>query len=148
MSVTLSLTGTKELRDALRRVGAEAEREVLDAVRVTAQMVRSNAQKSIARGTKSGAYYDKTNPRRTHRASGPGEAPASDTGRLIGSIRADVSGKSASVIADTVYAAALEFGTSKIAARPFMIPAMEAERPAWDRRLRAVIDKAAKKGGR
>lgn len=142
--IRASLTGSKELKAALKRIGSNADKEIKAAVRITAQAVRVHAQRSIARGTKSGTVYDKTQPRRSHRASAPGEAPATDTGRLIGSIRANVTGTSASVIVDTVYAAALEFGTSTIEARPFLIPALERERPAWDRRLNQVVEKASK----
>jgi HK97 gp10 family phage protein len=145
---SVRLTGNKELKDTLRRLGVNADKELADAVRMTAQSIRGNAQRLIARGTKSGEVYDKTNPRRTHRASAAGEPPASDTGRLIGSIRADVAGKEASVSANTVYAAPLEFGTRDIAPRPFMIPALEAERPAWQRRLRDAVDKASKRAQR
>jgi len=140
------LTGTKELKEALKRLGVNADKELADAVRMTAQAIRSTAIKSIQRGTKSGDVYEKTNPRRTHRASAAGEPPASDTGRLVGSIRADIAGKEASVSANTVYAAPLEFGTSKMKPRPFMIPALEAERPSWERRLRQAVDKATKRG--
>lgn len=142
--IRASLTGSKELKAALKRIGSNADKEIEAAVRITAQAVRVHAQRSIARGTKSGTVYDKTQPRRSHRASAPGEAPATDTQRLIGSIRANVTGTSASVIVNTVYAAALEFGTSTIEARPFLIPALERERPAWDRRLNQVVEKASK----
>ena len=144
------LTGTRELKEALTRLGVNADKELSDAVKMTAQGIRSNAIKSILRGTKSGTVYEKTNPRRTHRASAPGEAPASDTGRLAGSIRADIAGKEASVSANTVYAEFLEreFGTSKMEARPFMVPALEAERPAWERRLKQAVEKATRRAAR
>ena len=145
---SVRLTGTKELKETLRRLGVNADKELSDAVRMTAQGIRNNAIKSIARGTKSGDVYDKTNPRRTHRASAPGEAPASDTGRLVGSIRADIAGKEANVSANTAYAEPLEFGTRNMEPRPFMVPALEAERPAWERRLAQAVDKATKRAAR
>jgi HK97 gp10 family phage protein len=141
---SVRLTGTKELKDALKRLGVNADKELADAVRLTAQSIRGNAQKAIARGTKSGIVYEKTNPRRVHTASAAGEAPATDTGRLVGSIRADVAGKEASVSANTVYAAPLEFGTRDMQPRPFLVPALEAERPAWERRLRDAVTKATR----
>ena len=142
------LTGTRELKEALTRLGVNADKELSDAVKITAQAIRNNAIKSIARGTKSGDVYDKTNPRRTHRASAPGEAPASDTGRLVGSIRADIAGKEASVSANTVYAEPLEFGTRNMEPRPFMVPALEAERTAWERRLKQAVEKATRRAAR
>lgn len=138
------LTGTVELKRALREFGINADKELAAIVRGTAQNVRSNAIKSIQRGTKSGIEYEKYSPRRTHRASAPGEAPATDTGRLVGSIQANIEGKSAEVSANTEYAAYLEFGTRTIEPRPFLFPALEQERPAWERRLNGIVDKASK----
>jgi HK97 gp10 family phage protein len=62
----------------------------------------------------------------THIASSPGNPPAIDTGRLRQGLRteynqADLSG---TAIASTEYAASLEFGTEKMAPRPFMRPAL------------------------
>jgi phage gpG-like protein len=141
---TAGLTGTAELQRALREFGINADRELMAIVKGTAQNVRTHAIKSIQRGTKSGVTYKKTNPNRTHRASAPGEAPATDTGRLAGSIRADIEGKSAEVSANTEYASPLEFGTQKIEPRPFLFPALEKERTAWERRLNGIVEKAAK----
>ena len=107
---TAGLTGTAELQRALREFGINADRELMAIVQGTAQNVRTHAIKSIQRGTKSGVTYEKKSPKRTHTASAPGEAPATDTGRLAGSIRADIEGKSAEVSANTEYAPWLEFG--------------------------------------
>ena len=46
-----------------------------------------------------------------------------DTGRLRGSISVNADGSKAVVCANTDYAAYVEFGTSKMAAQPFMVPA-------------------------
>jgi HK97 gp10 family phage protein len=145
---SVRLTGNKELKDALRRLGVNADKELADAVRMTAQGIRGNAQKLIARGTKSGAVYKSSVANRMHRASAPGEAPASDSATLVGSIRADVAGKEANVSANTKYAASLEFGTRNMEPRPFMVPAMESERPSWERRLREAVTKATRRAGR
>jgi HK97 gp10 family phage protein len=140
----LTLTGSAELQAALKEFGIQADKELAMAVRGTAQNIRSHAIKSIQRGPKSGTVYEKGTPKRTHRASAPGEAPATDTGRLVGSINASVEGKTAEVVADTEYATWLEFGTQDMGARPFMAPAVEKERPAWEKRLDRIVDAAAK----
>jgi HK97 gp10 family phage protein len=142
MSVTL--TGDKQLLANLRKFGAAADRYVADVVNGTAQNIRTTAIKSIQRGPKSGIVYDKTNPNRTHRASAPGQAPASDTGRLANSITAEISGKEATITAGTEYAAPLEFGTRDIEPRPFMVPAMEQERPKFNDRLQKIVDAGTK----
>lgn len=138
------LTGTAELKRALAEFGINADKELSAIVRGTAQNVRSHAIRSIQRGTKSGITYEKIDPRRTHRASAPGEAPATDTGRLASSIQADIEGKNATVFTNVEYAPWLEFGTRTIEPRPFMFPALEKERPAWNRRLNTIVDQAAK----
>ncbi len=60
----------------------------------------------------------------THVASAPGEPPAPDTGRLRNSTQGEVfatsDGALGIVSVNTEYAAALELGTDKIAARPFI----------------------------
>ena len=144
MTAALNLSGVPELRAALKEFGLQADKQLQDIVRGTAQNVRSHAIRSIQRGPKTGDLYEKTNPTRTHRASGPGEAPATDTGRLANSITASIAGKSAEVRAEVDYAVYLEFGTRTIAPRPFMIPALEQERPKWEARLQRIVDEAAK----
>jgi len=63
---------------------------------------------------------------RTHTASAPGEAPAVDTGHLINSIQSRIiSDTEAEITIPAEYAEALEFGTSKMAARPYVEPAIE-----------------------
>lgn len=140
----MRLTGTDELRRALREFGINADRELAQIVNGTAQNIRTHAIKSIQRGTKSGIVYEKTSPKRTHTASAPGEAPATDTGRLANSIQADIQGKQATVFTNTEYAPWLEFGTQDMEPRPFMFPAMEKERPKFQDRLNRVVDVAAK----
>lgn len=140
----MRLTGTDELRRALREFGINADREIAGIVNGTAQNIRTHAIKSIQRGTKSGIVYEKTSPKRTHKASAPGEAPATDTGLLANSIQADIEGRQATVFTNTEYAPWLEFGTQSIEPRPFMFPAMEQERPKWEARLNRIVDAAAK----
>lgn len=88
---------------------------------IAAIVDNSLRQKGTGRVYKRGA--------RTHTASAPGNAPASDTGRLRGAVDTQVTVTSREVIgtisANTEYALPLELGTSKMAARPFLRPAIE-----------------------
>ena len=140
------LTGTAELKRALAEFGINADRELMAIVQGTAQNVRTHATRSITRNsTKSGRTYEiKGPPKRTHRASAPGEAPANDTGALARSIQANIEGKTAEVFTNIEYAAWLEFGTLNIEPRPFLFPALEKERPKWDARLNRIVEQAAK----
>lgn len=67
-----------------------------------------------------------------------------DTGRLRSSIthQVDADGLSAVVGTNVDYAPHVEFGTSRMAAQPFLFPAMESHRPEFLRRLRAALGEA------
>lgn len=78
-----------------------------------------------------GRVYRRGN--RIHIASAPGQMPAIDMEQLISSlshqiIRGQYKGY---YYTDTGYAVFLEYGTSKMAARPFMTPAAEQARPRF-----------------
>ena len=106
-----------------------------------ANLVRNTAVESIVQGAKSGVTYRKYNPRRVHTASAAGEAPASDTGYLVNNIfvNIDADGFGASVESRADYSSFLEFGTTKMAARPFMQPALEENRPKIKRLQNQMI---------
>ena len=143
--VTMQLEGGDQLAAALRAYGAAAERHVGDAVNATGLELRGDIVKRIQQGPASGVTYEKYNPRRTHTASAPGQAPATDTGRLASSVDFKREGPmSATVGSQVAYAAMLEFGTSRIDPRPAWVPATEAMRPKFRQRLEAALERAAK----
>lgn len=89
----------------------------------------------LMQGTKTGREYPRPNGM-MHQASAPGEAPAVDTGNLFNSIRAEMTGPQSGVVYTHVeYAPILEYGSAKMAARPFFAPATEAAWPEFMRRL-------------
>lgn len=94
------------------------------------QMVMNEAKQSIHSHGSSGRTYQKYNPRRTHTASSAGNPPNTDTGYLANNIflQIDSDGLGASVESRAEYSDYLEFGTSKMRARPFLQPALEANR--------------------
>lgn len=114
-----------------RAVIKDYEGDLRQLVGRAGNLVRNTAVQSINQGAKSGVMYEKYNPRRTHRASAAGEPPATDTGFLVNNIalKLDVDGLGASVESRADYSQFLEFGTSKMAARPFMQPALEENKP-------------------
>lgn len=82
--------------------------------------------------------------------SAPGEAPAVDTGRLRASIAHRVemeSGEAVGLVGTSVeYAPWLEFGTTRMQARPFMVPAIERNREWIRNKLAAVVKDSASAG--
>ncbi len=109
-------------------------------VRRAALGVQSRAREAMAE-PKHGRVYRRGRGR-VHRASAPGEAPAIDTGALANSIQVDVVGETEAVVyTNQKYAAPAEFGTARMAPRPFMKPAADAERGDFERAARAVLKK-------
>ena len=113
----VAIKGLKQHRERLRRLPALAEKAVEQALFAGAEYIANEAALSITAGAVSG---------KNHVDSAPGEAPNADTHRLDRSIEGTRAGRlKAKVTANSGYAAALEFGTSKVAARPFMRPARD-----------------------
>lgn len=130
---------TKFEKDQIReRVGRAAMRAV---VRGT-ESIRNEAINLILSTAKSGRVYQRRGI--VHYASAPGEPPASDTGNLVRSIttqydRSTLTGK---VIVTAAYGPYLEFGTAKMAPRPFLRPAVANRRDAIEADIAAEIEKA------
>lgn len=125
--VTVKWKGVSETQAKIRGLGPMLIAGTMDGLKALGLMIQSRARELIQRGSKTGRLYQKYGPRRSHRASGPGEAPATDTGRLVSSIQSDVveTEREVQVSAGTAYAKMLEYGTRMMAARPFLLPALE-----------------------
>ena len=106
------------------------EADFIKAIAVSGNWVRNEAVKSIQEHRSSGKTYEKYSPRRTHKASTAGNPPNTDTGYLAGNIHLviDLNRLGCSVESRSDYSSALEFGTSSMAARPFLQPALESQR--------------------
>lgn len=137
----------RQLERNLDKAFASIEKEVNKALVASGQLLQGEMRRSIARGIKTGDVYQKYNPRREHRASAPGQAPASDTGRLANSIQMqpDLKRNRVDVVVDDArveYAKFLEYGTATIQERPFMRPAIKKHR----RRIEKAMREAIKRG--
>ena len=86
MKIQVKVKGIKKAMDSLKSLEKDLEAPFRDVILGGAQLIRSEAVKSIMQGPKTGRIYEKYNPRRTHKASAPGQAPASDTGNLVRNI--------------------------------------------------------------
>lgn len=140
MAIKLDIQGQDQLISAIKKYGAKAIDRIEEAVQVTALDIEADAVKSIQRGSKTGRTYKKSSPNRLHRASAPGEAPASDTGRLAGSIDSvKLTPLSYEVGTLLKYGEWLEFGTTKIAERPWLRPSVQRARSEFFRRLKIAL---------
>lgn len=114
----------KGARAHIRRLqvlsGPTMTREIGAALFAGGELIETHAAQSITRGAASG---------KGHVPSKPGEAPKADTHVLDRAIETTQPGPLlVEVASNAPYSAPLEFGTSRMAARPFMRPARDAKR--------------------
>jgi HK97 gp10 family phage protein len=99
--------------------------------------------KESMQGPKSGRLYKVSRTGKLHRASAPGQAPAIDTGNLVNSIQHEqVGSEDARVFTHVEYAPYLEFGTARMAPRPFMTPAAIKSAKFLAKRILQEVNKA------
>lgn len=131
ITVTVQLNRLPEITEQIRSRMAEA-------VERTCLGIETDMKLSMAE-PKSGRTY-KRGKAGTHTASAPGEAPAIDYGELVNSIGHKMTGAmEGEVTVGAEYAEALEFGTSKMAPRPFALPAVEKARRPFAARVRRAV---------
>jgi len=110
-------------------IAAKLPREAAKITEKKALRIEETAKTSMA-GPKSGRMYG------AHQASAPGESPAIDTSNLANSIGTEaMGGASHMVYAGTEYALSLEFGSPRVAPRPFLGPAASQEEPEFLREM-------------
>ncbi len=116
--------GLSETLDNLGRLGMALKGDdVTTAMFAGGQVVAGYAKISIQAGNKTGKVYQHGNV--SHQASAPGQAPATDTGMLVNSIGVRRGDQAAIVVVAARYGRDLEFGTSRMAARPYLRPALD-----------------------
>lgn len=117
-------------KNDLKKLKRMAPARAGQAIRALALEGEAYSKQLINESPATGRVYQRGSV--THIASSPGEAPRSDTGTLIDSIRVEKAGRfNQNLIAATEYAEFLEFGTEDMEARPFFGPTvMHLERVA------------------
>lgn len=115
------ITGNGRVSRRLNGLAGKEKVELVGrALFVGGDMVRAEASRLITEGAVSG---------KNHIPSLPGNPPLNDSGHLRSNIHVEQPAPlRVLVVADAEYAAALEYGTSKMAERPFMRPATEHKR--------------------
>ena len=143
LRLDVQIEGAKELRQAFDRIGDRAVEELAFALVKGANTVVDDIVYNIQRGDKTGRTYG------NHQASAPGEYPATDTGFLVNHIVADDSAKElgdgviyVAVQSEAPYSEALEFGTRKMAPRPFMRPSLDNKKDEVVRDVQQALDAA------
>jgi hypothetical protein len=79
----------------------------------------------------------------THRASAPGQYPATDTGRLASSVMVNLptpASMTGEVGTNVLYGKWLEFGTTRMAARPWLLPSFTQAKIGIEKKLRDNLE--------
>lgn len=168
--VNVEVRGLRDVQNSIRMFGAEVVAGVKKALDSTGIEMVSDVRDAIKHGPKSGTVYyripgekymtiragSETGPpvafvpgggkqgiSLVHQASAPGQAPASDTGALAGSIYYRMIDQFTLAVGSRLpYSEMLEFGTMKIKPRRAWIPAAERAAPRLEKRIRRVIAEA------
>jgi HK97 gp10 family phage protein len=120
------IEGLNALNATLAKLAKDAGRFSMSAYIAGGKLVETDAKKSIqskspgqmvTRYREGGASYD-------HLASSEGNAPNTDTGRLVSSINTEPTKDAVFVGTSLEYGKFLEFGTSVMGERPWLIPAL------------------------
>lgn len=135
----VKMVGRQRVRARIEGLASEyMVAEVSKALFVAGNMVQVYAQHSITEGSVSGSG---------HVASLPGEPPNADTHGLDRQIETtQVDPLKVRVSSNARYSKFLEYGTSRMAARPFMMPALRANKRQVTKLVRDAVSRAVKKG--
>lgn len=139
--ISIKLDGAGDLMADLKRLAKISESAVVDTINDLAMDTQAEAVRGIQRGPASGRTYKRGNV--THRASAAGEYPMSDTGRLASNVKFELateSDKRAFVGTNIIYGAYLEFGTSKMGARPWLMPSFIKAADGVGKELKAKLE--------
>jgi HK97 gp10 family phage protein len=135
--ISASTTGGEQVIRNLQKYGDERERKVQGVIDLTAQLVRSDAIKSMQSSPASGRTYNRRSI--LHTASSSPNPPRVDQGDLVKSIKALVGRLEAFVGTNQKYGPYLEFGTQNMEPRPWLFPAFERQRRNFVNRLREAM---------
>lgn len=137
MRISASTTGGEQVIRNLQKYGDERERKVQAVIDLTAQLVRTDAIKSMQSSPASGRTYKRRSI--LHTASSSPNPPRVDQGDLVKSIKALVGRLEAFVGTNQKYGPHLEFGTQNMEPRPWLFPAFERQRRNFVNRLREAM---------
>lgn len=142
--IGVDVRGVDQVIASLRALGQDITEQVELAVEATALEALTTVRKAIQGPPKTGREYPRgKNGNIIHRASAPGEAPATDTGALAAfTYITKVDPFTMAIGSGLAYAFYLEFGTRKMAKRPSWIPAAEKAAPRLQKRIERVIREA------
>lgn len=140
-TIRVEIDGLSQLTQQLGKLTGDADKAIMATIQALVVKTQFAARQGIGRGTKSGRVYRRGGV--THQASAPGQYPASDTGRLLSSVQVvlpTASRLEGEVGTNVMYGRFLEFGTSRMAARPWLLPSFIQAQIGVEKQLRQAIE--------
>lgn len=138
MKINVDVSGLSELTKQLGKLAENADLAMLETMTLVVNDTRTEAVQGIQRGPATGQQRADGS-----RASAPGQYPMSDTGRLANSVEAKLptaSNMTAMVGTNVIYGRYLEFGTSRMAARPWLLPSFNKAKDGVEIKLKKAIE--------
>jgi HK97 gp10 family phage protein len=129
----------------LQKLPLDARASIGTALAGSVVTLDSYAKQKIQGGGRGGRVYRRRSVAR--QSSAPGEFPKSDSGQLVGSLFFKISSDKLRAFFGTklAYGRYLEFGTSRMQARPWLRPTFKANREKIVERVRAAVQEALRK---
>jgi HK97 gp10 family phage protein len=134
-----SMKGMERHKKRLQNM-RQAAKQITAALYSAGQDIELEAEHSITQGSVSG---------KGHVPSAPGQPPNRDTGTLDTNIETTIEAQNpptVHVTSNAPYSAALEYGTSKMAERPFMRPATEKNRKKVGQKVAQAVRVTIRRG--
>ena len=147
--MTVRVEGVDQVLKNLEALKGHYGKAIADALVASGNDVRNTAIRAIqdqsvgnvvTRTRASGTTYQ-------HIASAPGDAPNTDTGRLVGSVQVEIEEAAVLVGSTLEYAGMLEFGTARMQPRPWLNPSMEANRRKIEQRFAKAVNQVSEQRG-
>lgn len=141
----MTVRGADKLIRQLQKLPMDLRSGIGSALTLSVVEMDAYAKQHISGGGRSGRTYRRRSV--THQASAPGEFPKTDTGQLVGSLFFRVASDKLSAFFGTklAYGRYLEFGTSRMRARPWLAPTFRALKDKITSRVKAAVNEALRK---
>lgn len=144
-----AVIGIDALNATIKKLENTVGKNVRSAYIAGGKLVESEAKKSI-QNVSMGTYvtrYREGGASKQHIAAAPNNAPNTDTGRLVSSINTEVESGWVVVGTSLKYGGWLEFGTTKMNARPWLMPALDKNNDIIIKLYHDALDKSIKQTG-
>ena len=116
---------------------------------IAGELVATEVRRNIQKSPRGGKTYVKTNPNRVHKASAPGESPATDLGFLVRSIQVqpdldNLRIRVVSLFTIAPYARRLEYGDMArgLQPRPFMFKSLATKKQKAEDLMKKALNAA------